>query len=114
MDELVDLSTSRMKNIGASWLICMYQHVSNIPSNIVNSFLAAQIQQSIDAVKPVLSTGDKSDNTSDHETSEDDVSKDDTSEDDTSKDDMSKDDMSEKDTSDYEDNINDEDMERCN
>ena len=42
-----------MKSIGVTWLIRLFEHISNNPCNIVNGFLAAGISQSIDGGKPV-------------------------------------------------------------
>lgn len=75
MEGLVDLSTSRMKNVGVSWLIRLYDHINNNPLNIVNGFLAAHIQQSIDAGKPTIakhSTPLTDTDSSDQETDSDD------------------------------------------
>ena len=45
----VDLSTSRMKCIGVSWLIHLYEYLESNPLLLVNGFHAAGIPQSIDA-----------------------------------------------------------------
>ena len=71
LDDLVDLSTSRMKNVGVPWLIHLYEHLSDNPLNIVNGFLAAQIPQSIDASIPVIPA---TSNNSDEESSVDEYS----------------------------------------
>ena len=52
--EPVDLSTSRMKCVGAQWMVRLFEYISQNPSLIVNGFLAANIAQSIDAGTPVL------------------------------------------------------------
>ena len=49
--EPVDLSSAKMKCIGAQWLVRLFEYLSDSPSTIVNGFLAAQ---SIDAGKPIL------------------------------------------------------------
>ena len=52
--EPVDLSSAKMKCIGAQWLVRLFEYLSDSPSIIVNGFLAANIAQSIDAGKPIL------------------------------------------------------------
>ena len=52
----VDLSTARMKSIGVKWLVRLYEHFCDNPQHAVNGFLAANILQSIQAGKPVLSS----------------------------------------------------------
>ena len=62
-DELqpVDLSTARMKCLGAQWLVKMTEYLSNSPDIIVNGFIGSGISASIDAGKPVIEE-DKVDN----------------------------------------------------
>ena len=52
--EPVDLTTARMKCVGAQWLVRLYEYLCNNPHIIVNGFHAASISQSIDAGKPIL------------------------------------------------------------
>ena len=52
--EPVDLSSAKMKCIGAQWLVRLFEYLSDSPSIIVNGFLAANIAQSIDAGKSIL------------------------------------------------------------
>ena len=83
MDGLVDLSTSRMKNVGVSWLIRLYDHINNNPLNVVNGFLAAHIQQSIVTGKPTIDKRPATQtdtNSSDEETDSDDDEFDDNAE----------------------------------
>ncbi len=78
----VDLSTARMKSIGVSWLIQLFEHLQNNPHHMVNGFIAAGIPQSIDAGKPVIPTAtkdvdsDDSDNETDVDDDEEDVNDD--------------------------------------
>ena len=37
-DELVDLSTARMKCVGAQWMVALYEHLTNNPHVIVHGF----------------------------------------------------------------------------
>lgn len=50
----IDLTTAQMKSVGANWLIQLYQYFHDNPSHAVKGFLAADILQSIDAGKPVI------------------------------------------------------------
>ena len=52
--EPVDLSSAKMKCIGAQWLVRLFEYLSDSPSIIVNGFLAANIAQSINVGKPIL------------------------------------------------------------
>ena len=61
----VDLSTARMKCVGATWLIRMYEHLTNNPHHMVNGFRAAGIPQSIDAGKPITVEGANNDDDDD-------------------------------------------------
>ena len=88
--ELVDLSTARMKSIGARWLIQLYEHLCDHPHHGINGFLAAGILQSLDAGKPVNHKPPADNQNADEEiSSEDDSSEDDyaSSEEDTGSDD---------------------------
>ena len=79
----MDLSTSRMKCIGASWLIRLYEHLAENPQYMINGFCAAGITQSIDAGEPVPNNDGNGDNTDDDDsdiTTDEDV--DDSSDDD--------------------------------
>ena len=55
-DELVpvDLSSSRMKYVGAQWLVRLFEHLSGSPDIINNGFIASGIPHSIDAGVPYL------------------------------------------------------------
>ena len=66
--EPIDLSTARIKCVGAQWLVRLVEHLSSNPDIIVNGFLAAGIPQSIDKGKPVLDDNDKASDTSDTDT----------------------------------------------
>lgn len=71
MNEQVNLSASRMKSTGVSWLIHLYEHICNNPQHIVNGFTAAGIPQSIDAGEPIeLNTKSEDDTDSDSITSD--------------------------------------------
>ncbi len=52
--EPVDLSTARMKCVGARWLVKLYDYLSDNPQIIVNGFFAAHITQSITNGEPIL------------------------------------------------------------
>ena len=46
-EECVDLSTARMKSVGARWLVNLYEHLENSPDIIVNDFRHAGIHQAL-------------------------------------------------------------------
>ena len=46
--EPVDLSTAKMKSVGAQWLVRLDEYISESPDIIVNGFIASGIPQSID------------------------------------------------------------------
>ncbi len=50
--EPVDLSSSRMKCVGAQWLVRLFEHLSGSPNIINNGFIASGIPHSIDAGVP--------------------------------------------------------------
>ena len=54
-----------MKCVGATWLIRMYEHLTNNPHHMVNGFRAAGIPQSIDAGKPITVEGANNDDDDD-------------------------------------------------
>ena len=68
--EPVDLSSAKMKCIGAQWLVRLFEYLSDSPSIIVNGFLAANIAQSIDAGKPILEEDSVLTSSSDDEVTE--------------------------------------------
>ena len=71
----VDISTARMKSIGVSWLVQLYDHLVDNPFYVVNGFDAAGILQSIDACKPMVTNKkDQNDLDSDTEDDEEDCS----------------------------------------
>ena len=72
----VDLLTSRMKCIGAVWLIQLYEHLAENPHHMVNGFHAAGIAQSLDAGRPIT-TGTSSGNDDDDGDDTDEVNDDD-------------------------------------
>ena len=69
----VDISTARMKSIGVSWLVRLYDHLVDNPLHVVNGFDAAGIPQSIDAGKPMV-TNKKDQYDLDSDTEDEDVS----------------------------------------
>ena len=73
--EPVDLSTARMKCIGANWLIQMHDYLVDNPQHVVKGFVLAGIAQSIDAGEPVVdrdeSEDENDDYTSDNESTDD-------------------------------------------
>ena len=48
----VDLSTSRMKCIGVSWLVRLHEYLVDNPQHVINGFRAAGTPQSVDAGRP--------------------------------------------------------------
>ena len=50
----VDLSTARMKCLGAQWLVRLQEYLSQSPHIVVNGFIASGITPSIDVMEPVL------------------------------------------------------------
>ncbi len=73
----VDLSTSRMKCIGATSLIRSFEYLENNPHLLVNGFHSACIPQSIDTGQPIITT-DLIDSEDDNYTDRDNDSDDDT------------------------------------
>ena len=71
--EPVDLSTAKMKSVGAQWLVRLDEYISESPDIIVNGFIASGIPQSIDAGMPIVNedSSDSDDSTSTSEDSED-------------------------------------------
>ena len=62
--KLVDLSTARMKCLGAQWLMKVVECLSDSPQIIVNGFIASGITPSFDAGKPIMDSGtDEQDDT---------------------------------------------------
>ncbi len=50
----VDVSTARMKSIGAQWLVRLFEHLAMSPNIINNGFLKSGIPQSIGSGVPYL------------------------------------------------------------
>ena len=71
--EPVDLSTAKMKSVGAQWLVRLDEYISESPDIIVNGFIASGIPQSIDAGMPIVNEdfSDSDESTSTSEDSED-------------------------------------------
>ena len=55
-EECVDLSTARMKCIGAGWLVKLYKHLENNPHIIVNGFRHADILKTLNILTDVDET----------------------------------------------------------
>lgn len=72
-DELVpvDLSSSRMKCVGAQWLVRLFDHLSGSPDIINNGFIASGIPHSIDAGVPYLAEEYCDNDSSDNEYTDD-------------------------------------------
>lgn len=58
----VDISSARMKCIGAQWLVKLYEYFGLHPDIVVNGFIASGITHSIDAQKPIIVSNKDSEN----------------------------------------------------